>query len=79
MADDYQPQRVSRVRAWRALMVEGPAAAKADLTAAACPYNPLGGAADRTLARMWVRGFSRAQNVLAKQEPSEDDGATQAP
>jgi hypothetical protein len=63
-----QPQRVSRVRAWRALMVEGPAAARAGLTAAECPYNLMGGAADRALARLWIRGFSRARNVVAKQD-----------
>ena len=66
-----QPQRVSRVRAMRALMVEGPQAAREGKTAAACPYNILGGAADRTLARMWIRGFCRALNVLAKQDPQD--------
>jgi hypothetical protein len=53
-------------------MVEGPQAAKDGKTAAACPYNIMGGAADRTLARMWVRGFSRARMHLAKQEPPQD-------
>lgn len=68
-----KPQRVSRKRAWRALMIEGPTAAKDGKTGADCPYNPNGGPAERVLARMWVRGFSRARNVLAKQ-----DRATQA-
>lgn len=76
---DIQPQRVSRVRAWRALMVEGPAAARQGKPVTECPYNMFGGAADRTLARLWNRGYSRAQNHLAKQETPESDGATQAP
>jgi hypothetical protein len=54
-------------------MIEGPQAAKDGKTGADCPYNPNGGPAERVLARMWVRGFARARNVLAKQ-----DRATQA-
>lgn len=69
-------QRQSRRGAILALH-EGRDAAIAGKTAADVPYNPLGGVNDRLKFRFWIRGFTRAENVLAKRKP-DGDGATQA-
>lgn len=71
-------QHIGRVSAWRALL-EGSQAARDGKTAKDLPYPYFGGANDRMKARFWLRGFSKARNLLAKQEAAARDGATQAP
>lgn len=62
---DARP-RIGRIGAFRARLA-GAAACRDGAPVTACPYSLDGTYEQRIKARYWVKGYSRAQMILAKQ------------
>lgn len=70
--------RIGRIGAFRALRA-GVAARRDGVPLEACPYDLGGPFEQRVKARYWVRGWTRANSVMAKRGLVSAEGATQGP
>lgn len=64
------------VRAAFRAQLAGAEARREGLPVTACPYKVGGSAGDRVKARMWIRGYSRADMVLSNRERRDTNAAT---